>query len=227
MRKMLVNAVLAGLVAVGGVGCGQSLEAARADAESKVAGMLYLDDPTAVRSKLAAASTTKEIQQVVEAAAKEDQERAEAYWTCAETAAKALPGTSWEANIWHEDGSMETLQLALKPGEAAQVTPVRSRMTPGPMWRPSSQPTTTKAVWIAENASQLTGWSSDLPDLVASRTLADRQPPVFSPINKSCDVQFKLTLVTSSGSAQFSAKLMFSGTSTLILDGQNMLEKKA
>lgn len=223
MRKLLVATVFAGLVAVASAGCGQSVDAVRAEALSRVAGMLYLDDPRAVRESLEDATTTEEIEKLVGKAVREDQERAEAYWSCAGKAPDALSGSEWAVDARRGDLDVDKVVLRLEEGGVAELVTVDSIT----LFKSSSPPPPTKMdSWLVENAGKVTGWSSDAAELVASRTLVDGTPPSFSPINKSCHVKFTLTLTTSEGESQFPSTLELSSHHSLIIDGKGTSQKE-
>lgn len=225
MRNLLLNTAVAGLLAVTVVGCGQSLDAARAEAASHVAEMLYLEDPDAVQAELRDATTVEEIRKLVAAAAQNDRERGDVYWECVDQASRSLPGSAWDTQAWHVDGSWDDVSLTLSDGGGA----VLERRGSHPPAAQSMRPPTQMDTWLVENAESVTGWGSDLADRVASRSVLDGKPPMFSPINKSCWVQFVLTLSTPEEESTFTARLNYSprtdGTLSLIVDGKTLSEK--
>ncbi|MDO5066345.1 MAG: hypothetical protein Q4D96_03590 [Propionibacteriaceae bacterium] len=225
MRKLLVTTVFAALVVVGAVGCGQSVDEARAEAAARVAQMLYLEDLEAVQAGLEDAATVEEVRKLAEKAEKEDQERGEAYWSCAAKAVQALPGTAWEADAWHDDGSWDVVVLHLKVDATATLERTASHLPFGSSSSPTAPPSEMDT-WLSENAEKVSGWSSDVADRVASRSVLDGQPPHFSVVNKSCTVQFMLTLVTATGAVQFPAKLEIHAHLNLVVNGKDTSRKE-
>lgn len=166
---------------------------ARQAALSRLDELIFVDDPTKLEERIEDATAAEEIANIVRLAEEADQERAGRFWSCAETLVDALPAQWGTQGVDDTGTTLNYYLLDLQPDGPATLTLTGGADLVGDPITPDAQ-----TRWLTAATGNVTGWSSDLADVVQERRLPEGLRPVLSG-TRVCQVPLALTLTGARG----------------------------
>jgi hypothetical protein len=225
--KTLTTAAAVAAVAILAVGCTAAapkvdVDQVRAEAMAQVDGLDYLNSKDEALRDINRSIDPDEIRNYARVAVEENAERKAVYWECAAGVPELLPG-AWSTSgqtatpLEGQERSGNMYLLVTRPDKTSTLT------IEGTGWWLSDQPQTELESWLETAAGNVTGWASDLDQVIANQDYRATAPPNAVSRN-GCDVRFTLTLDAAPERA-FEARFVRSGGERyLVLDDALQLD---
>lgn len=201
--RSIVSIAVAGCC-IAAMGCTDSMTAARRDATERLAGLVWVDDPerNQAQDAIDGATTKEQVATAISRAETLNSELEADYWKCAKLAPQNMVRTWIDRTSSVTDGRdffSAMLELA-SDGTAALQERDHNKLGSG------DQTPLPAAQWHHDHIGHVTGWSSDLTQVVEDKQTLGK-PSELHTATGSCKVTFHFNLVTDSGTEEYTATI--------------------